>query len=88
MYRDISLLMPQDITCKAIEDVIYSTDSSITNVKLFDTYMDKKLGENKKSLAFTITFENVDRERKPEEIDSIMQQVVNNLQQKLNIVRR
>ena len=76
------------MTCREIEEVIYQADSSISCVNLFDVYFDEKLGQNNKSLAFTITFENVEVEKTPEEIDSIMQKVVENLEQQLGIYRR
>ena len=88
IYRDISLVVPKDMTCKEIEEIIYQTDNNISCVNLFDVYFDEKLGQNNKSLAFTITFENLEVEKTPEEIDAIMQKVVENLQQKLGIHRR
>ncbi len=56
----------------------------MTCVKLFDVYVGAQVGENKKSMAFNVTFTPKD-EPIEEKIDGFVKKILSNLKYKLNI---
>ena len=52
-------------------------------MQLFDIYRDEKLGENKKSVAYSLIFRDKNKTLSDEEINTIMEDVVCELQKEL-----
>jgi len=52
----------------------------LREVELFDLYEDDKLGENKKSLAFSLEFVSDEKTMTDEETKKIMDKIINNLE--------
>ena len=52
-------------------------------MQLFDIYRDEKLGENKKSVAYSLIFRDKNKTLSDEEINTIMEAVVCELQKEL-----
>ncbi len=48
----------------------------IDNVRLFDVFEGEALGENKKSVAFTVTLQPTEKTLTDEEIEAVSQKVV------------
>ena len=55
-------------------------DGAPVAVELFDLYEDDKLGENKKSLAFSLEFVSDEKTMTDEETKKIMDKIINNLE--------
>ncbi|MDE6558044.1 MAG: phenylalanine--tRNA ligase subunit beta, partial [Clostridia bacterium] len=77
-----------DTTCREIQREIYAACKYVTNVKLFDIYVGKQVGEGKKSMAFNLTFTPKDEAFTPERIDSFIKKILGNLKHKLDIELR
>ena len=86
--RDLALVADKNVTCGEVEKCIYSACKYVTNVKLFDIYAGAQLGENKKSMAFTITFTPGEEAITPEKCDGYVKKILNNLSHNLNIALR
>lgn len=86
--RDLALVTDMDITCGAIEKVIYNSCKYVTDVKLFDIYAGTQVGANKKSMAFTLTFTPEEQAITPEKCDSYVKKILNNLSRELDITLR
>ncbi len=82
--RDLALVCDSTITCGEITKEIYSACKYVTCVKLFDVYVGAQVGENKKSMAFNVTFTPKD-EPIEEKIDGFVKKILSNLKYKLNI---
>ena len=54
------------------------------NIKLFDIYRNEKLGENKKSVAYSLKFRLSDRTLTDEEVNTTMQEIIAALEKELN----
>ena len=80
--------MDKDITCAAVEKEIVASCEYITKIELFDIYEGAQLGENKKSLAFSVVFTPVDEEFKPETIDGFVSAILAGLNEKYGITLR
>ncbi len=60
----------------------------IAEINLFDIYHDQKLGENKKSIAFSIQIQPVEKTLTSEEIEAISRKVIQAVEQKFGGVLR
>ena len=60
----------------------------LEKMKLFDVYRDEKLGENKKSVAYSLKFRAGDKTLTDEEINPVMEKIINALEKELNATLR
>lgn len=86
--RDLALVADMSVICAQIEEEIRNACKYVTNVKMFDFYVGKQIGEGKKSMAFTVTFTPKDEAFTPEKIDGFVKKILNNLKYKLNVELR
>lgn len=87
--RDLALVVDSKVTYDELKkSIIKSAGSLLKNVKLFDVYEDTKLGENKKSLAFTINFSSIDKTLTDEEINKIVDKIIKHLETNLGATLR
>lgn len=52
-------------------------------MQLFDIYRNEKIGENKKSIAYSLIFRDKNKTLSDEEINNIMEAIVSELEEKL-----
>ncbi|MCM1546165.1 MAG: phenylalanine--tRNA ligase subunit beta [Clostridiales bacterium] len=86
--RDLALVADLKVTCAEIENCIYAACKYVTEVKMFDIYVGKQVGEGKKSLAFTVTFTPKDEAFTPEKIDGFVKKILGNLKYNLGVELR
>ncbi|MEE1029386.1 MAG: hypothetical protein UH211_12000, partial [Agathobacter sp.] len=60
----------------------------VTEVKLFDVYEGVQLPANKKSMAFSVVFTPKDEELKAKVVEGFVQDILDNLENKLGITLR
>lgn len=83
--KDIAVIVDKDITAQEVANVIKKSAGSIlTNIKLFDLYTGKGIEENKKSLAYSLTFEDSKKTLTDEEVNAVLQTIIVNLEKKIN----
>ncbi len=83
--RDLAVVVDDSLPCGDIVDVINSAGGDyLKKVTLFDVYKSEQLGLNKKSMAFNLIFSSIERTLVVEEIDTIIQNILKNLREKLN----
>lgn len=82
--RDISMVVDENVEVGEIEKIIQKkAKKTLEEAKLFDVYRSEKLGENKKSVAYSLKFRVPDRTLKDEEINNIMQEIISELEKSL-----
>ena len=82
--RDISMVIDENIEVGEIEKIIQKkAKKTLEEAKLFDVYRNEKLGENKKSVAYSLKFRVPDRTLKDEEINNIMKEIISELEKSL-----
>ncbi|MCI6640336.1 MAG: phenylalanine--tRNA ligase subunit beta [Pygmaiobacter massiliensis] len=86
--RDLALVCEETVSCGAIEEVIRSASPLVSETRLFDIYRGEKLGAEKKSMAFTITFAQDDREIPAQEVENAVQNILAALKEELQIEMR
>ncbi len=82
--RDIAVVVEEPIEVGQIEKIITKKAKKwLESMQLFDIYRDEKLGENKKSVAYSLIFRDKNKTLSDEEINTIMEDVVCELQKEL-----
>jgi len=82
--RDIAMLINEDVEVGNIEKAIQKRGKKILEeIKLFDVYRNEKLGENKKSVAYSLKFRSNDRTLTDEEINATMEEIIKELENEL-----
>ena len=79
--RDIAIVVDEEIEVGKIESIISKKAKNILEeAKLFDVYRNEKLGENKKSVAYGLTFRAADRTLTDDEIKNTMEAIIKELE--------
>ena len=83
--RDIAVVVDEDIEVGKIEKLITKKAKKLLeSIKLFDIYRDEKLGNNKKSVAYSLIFRDKNKNLSDEEINPIMEEIIKTLEKELN----
>ena len=81
VVRDISLVMDKSLTAGEIEKIIRSESGAILeSLELFDIYEGERIGADKKSIAYSITFRNKEKTLEESEISAVMDKILKGLQ--------
>ena len=82
--RDIAVVVEEPIEVGQIEKIITKKAKKLLeSMQLFDIYRDEKLGENKKSVAYSLIFRDKNKTLSDEEINTIMEAIFCELQKEL-----
>lgn len=83
-YRDISLLVDEGVSSKAIHDLIRETSAPlIRRVDLYDYFEGKKIEKGKKSLTFSMAFQSAEKTLTDAEVNPVFEKIVHTLSEKL-----
>ena len=83
--KDIAVIVDKEKTAGEVAMAIKKAGGSLlTNVDLFDVYTGTNIDENKKSLAYSLTFEDSKKTLTDEEINKEMDKIIDVLSKKLN----
>lgn len=89
VQRDLSILIDKKILYAEVENLVKSLQiKRLKNIQLFDVFENEKLGENKKSFAINFTFLDKEKTMTDDEIETMMNKIISNLENKLNAVIR
>lgn len=81
--KDIAVLVSKDITSKDIETLIKKKAGKLLlDIKVFDVYEGKNIDESKRSIAYSLTFGTPDRTLNDDEINSILEGIIKDLENK------
>ena len=62
ILEDIALIVDENISADQVESLIRQTGGrTVTEVRLFDVYRGEQIGSGKKSLAYSLTYQNPER---------------------------
>jgi phenylalanyl-tRNA synthetase beta chain len=89
VVRDLAFILDDKIEAASIQNVIQESGGELlSEVLLFDMYKGKSIGENKKNLAFSLTFSSPDRTLRDEEIEKALNNIVVNVESKFSAILR
>ena len=79
--RDISLVMKKDILAGQVEDIIRTAGGKLLETyRLFDIYEGENVGDDEKSLAYSIRFRASDRTLEEKDIKNVMDKILTKLE--------
>jgi len=83
--RDIAVVVDNSLQAVEINNLIVQTTKGfLTNIEVFDVYQDEKIGKNKVSLGFRLTFNSTEKTLENEDVEKLMKSVIFRLQKELN----
>jgi len=80
--RDLAIVVDKTVTCGEIEDTMKEACKYITSIKLFDIYEGAQIGEDKKSMAFTVLFTPKDEAFTAESVDGFVKKILKQMNKK------
>lgn len=85
IYKDFAFILDKDILVETVIKTINNgTSKLLKNVKLFDIFESKNLGEGKKSLAFELEFYDKTKTLTDEVVDKEFRKAIKAVESKLN----
>lgn len=82
--KDLAIVVDKDITSEAVEKVIQKAAGKLlTESKVFDVYTGKNMEENKKSIAYSLTFVANDKTLTDEEVNPILEKIIEAVKKEL-----
>ncbi len=81
--KDIAILVSKDMTSKEVEMLIKKKAGKLLlDIKVFDVYEGKNIDENMRSIAYSLTFGANDRTLNDDEINSVLDNIIKDLENK------
>ena len=87
--RDIALQVSQNVQSEDLFQTIWKEGENILiDVSLFDVYQAEDVGDENKSLAFSLTFQSRSSTLKDSEVDAVVQTILNSLYKTHEAIQR
>ena len=84
VLEDIAVIVDESVPASRVETLIRQTGGkSVTNVRLFDVYRGEQIGAGKKSLAYNLTYQALDKTMTDAEAAQIRNKIVKRLEQEV-----
>ena len=85
IQRDLAIVCDKSINAYDIQRVIEkSSKKYLSNISLFDVYTGENVGEDEKSLAFKLTFEDSTKTLETQEVDNVVKNILDHLAKEYN----
>jgi len=89
VLEDLAIVVDESVPAGKIAELIHQTGGKIvTEVRLFDVYRDEKVGVGKKSLAYSITYQAIDKTLSDRDVAGIRTRILRRLEQDAGAVLR
>ena len=89
VLRDFAFLFDKSVKYASVKDFIIEESGKILkSVELFDLFESKEIGENKKSMAFSLEYFDYSRTLTDEEVDKDFQSLINKVTKNFNAILR
>jgi len=85
MKKDVAFIVDKEMASKEIETVIKKAGGNLlADIEVFDVYEGANLGENKKSIAYSLTFLDSKKTLTDEEVMEAFNKIIENVEKKCN----
>ncbi|HLQ73685.1 MAG TPA: phenylalanine--tRNA ligase subunit beta [Bacillota bacterium] len=85
MTRDVALIVDREIASGDIRQAIKRMgEPLVKNVEVFDVYEGEHLADGKKSIAYTMSFQDLERTLKDEEVTALFEEIVEKIEKQFN----
>ena len=83
--KDLAMVVENNISSMQIEKEIKKAGGSLLrNIEVFDVYQGEQVGKDKKSIAYSLTFEAQERTLTDEEINQTLEIIIERLEKEVN----
>ncbi len=87
--RDIAVIVDDHVVVQSLLEALQESRSDIvTEIALFDMYRGKSIGENRKSLAFRVMLQDIEKTLTDDDVDTAISNLLRVLEQKFGAVLR
>ena len=87
--RDLAIVVDREITVSELAEMIKQAGKDLLeSVTVFDVFAGEKIGEGKKSVAFSLVYRNPERTLTDEETNEIHQRIVTQLNERYGATLR
>jgi phenylalanyl-tRNA synthetase beta chain len=84
VLEDLAVILPEELPVQNVVDAVRQAGGDLlTDVRLFDVYRGEQIGPGKKSLAFSLTYQAVDRTLTGDEAALIRERIIKALEAEL-----
>ena len=81
--KDLAFVVDKNVESKDIETVIKKAGGSmLTNIEVFDVYTGTNIGENEKSIAYSLTFMDSKKTLTEEEVTAVFEKIIQMVENK------
>ncbi len=89
VVEDLAIVVNDDVKAADIDRVIRTIGGkSVSDATLFDVYRGEQIGAGKKSLAYTITYQGVDKTLSEAEVEKLRAKIINQIERQLGATVR
>jgi len=89
VVKDVAFIVKKNVKSEEIENVIKKAGGKmLKEVEVFDVYTGSNVGEDEKSIAYTMTFNNSERTLSDEEVTEVFNKIMNKVTEECNAVVR
>lgn len=82
---DLAFVTKKDTDCKVIMDVIKKASGKLlTNIEVFDVYVGENVKDDEKSIAFKLTFSDMEHTLNNDEVTTLMNKIIADVENKTN----
>ena len=89
VLEDLALVVPEELPAEQVAQAIRQAGGkAVSAVRLFDIYRSEQIGAGKKSLAYSLTYQAVDRTLTDKDVAALRQKILRRLEQDLGATLR
>jgi phenylalanyl-tRNA synthetase beta chain len=89
VLEDLALVVDESLPAERVAELIRKTGGKVVReVRLFDVYRGEKIGAGRKSLAYSLTYQAVDRTLSDKDVAGLRTHILRRLEQELGAVLR
>lgn len=86
MERDLAFVMPKTLSAQEVVTAVKkSGGQQLTSVRVFDVFEGASVGENMKSVAFRLVYQDANATLTDEQINGLQKKVIDDVLKKLSI---
>ena len=83
--KDLAFVVKKDVTSESIKDQIRKSGGRLlTSIEVFDVYVGDKIGDDEKSIAYNLKFEDSTKTLTEEEVMTVFNKIISDVENKLN----
>jgi phenylalanyl-tRNA synthetase beta chain len=89
VLEDLAVVVDESIPAERVAELIRQSGGKVvTDVRLFDVYRDEKVGAGRKSLAYSLTYQAVNKTFSDKDVAGMRARILRRLEQELGAVLR